>query len=138
METYDPLVAPDPAAWLALEEPERLALVVAYHERMGIKLSTMRAHASTHVIVENQIAEGDQLPVREKARRLVAQGLDRHDVIHAIGSVLINHIWEITKGQVTDADPNQRYFRALERLTVRSWRRFGGAPRRLTAPPPGG
>jgi hypothetical protein len=65
METYDPLVPPDPAAWLALEEAERLALAEAYHVRKRIKLPSVKAHAVLHVIVENQIAEGDALPVRE-------------------------------------------------------------------------
>jgi hypothetical protein len=53
----------------------------------------------------------------------MAQGLNRHDAIHAIGSVLMNHLWEMSKGRATDADPNPRYFRALQQLTARQWLR---------------
>jgi hypothetical protein len=125
MDTYDPLEAPDPAAWLALDEAARMSLVEAYHVREKIDVPNMRIHVTAHVIVENQIAEGDALPVREKARRLMAQGLNRHDTVHAIGSVLMGHIADIAKGRVTGADPNQRYFSALRLLTAQKWLRSG-------------
>jgi hypothetical protein len=80
-------------------------------------------HAVLHTIVENQIAEGDAIPVREKARQLMAQGLTRHDALHAIASVLITFTRELVGGEMTDADPNQRYFRALRRLHARKWLR---------------
>ncbi len=41
----------------------------------------------THVVVENQIALGDEIPVARNLHQLMAQGLDRHDAIHAIASV---------------------------------------------------
>ena len=88
MEEYDPLVPPDPAAWIALDEQDRMNLIEHYHVRHKIKLPNVKIHATIHAMVENQIAEGDALPVREKARRLMAQGLNRHYAIHAIGSVV--------------------------------------------------
>jgi hypothetical protein len=125
IDQYDPLVAPEPAAWLALDEQARMILVEDYHVRRKIKLPNARIHATVHAIVENQIAEGDALPVREKARRLIAQGLDRHDAIHAIGSVLTAHMFDLSSGKVAGTDPNRRYFSALRRLTAQKWLRSG-------------
>jgi len=125
MDKYDPLVAPEPAAWLALDEQERMNLVEEYHVRQRIELPNATVHATIHVVVENQIAEGDASPVREKARRLMVQGLDRHDAIHAIGSVVARHLSDVISGKVAGSDPNQRYFSALRRLTAQKWLRSG-------------
>ena len=58
---YDPNVAPDPTAWLALDEQERICLADAHHRRARTKLSNRKAF---HTIVENQIAEGGESVVR--------------------------------------------------------------------------
>ncbi len=121
MKAYDPLVEPDPAVWLALDEAERLSLIEAYHKAKRIKLPNATLHAVAHAVVEAQIAEGDALPVREKLRQLMAQGLDRHEAIHAIGSVLMPHLNDILMGRIKDADPNRRYFAALKRLSPADW-----------------
>jgi hypothetical protein len=123
MEGYDPLVEPDPAAWLALDEQERIDLVEAYHLDEAIKLPSLKIHAIMHVAVENQIAEGDAQPARRTAERLMAEGLDRHDAIHAIGSVLILHLRDLMSGARSGANPNEPYFAELERLTADSWQR---------------
>jgi hypothetical protein len=36
IEEYDPLIEPEPQQWLAMDEQERLDLVLAYHRREGI------------------------------------------------------------------------------------------------------
>jgi hypothetical protein len=41
------------------------------------------------VIVENQVALGDTFAARAVLLRLMAEGLDRHEAIYAIGSVLV-------------------------------------------------
>jgi hypothetical protein len=125
MDEYDPMVAPDPEIWLALDEAERIRLIEAYRVANDIELPNVKLHATMNTIVETQIAMGDELPVREKARQLMAQGLTRHDAIHAIGSVLLDFIMDVRTGKVTGPDPNQRYYRALQRLTARSWLRSG-------------
>jgi uncharacterized protein len=89
MERYDPLKAPNPKEWLLLDEQERLDLVQDYHRRARIALPNEKAHAVAHAIVENQIALGDELNVERTLRRLMAEGLDRHDAIHAIGMACI-------------------------------------------------
>jgi hypothetical protein len=123
--TYDPLVAPDPEEWLALDEQERIDAVMDFHRRARIRLPKAKVHVVIHVAVENQIAEGDALPVRRTLERLMGEGLDRHDAIHAIGAVLIGHMNDLMKAGHVEGDPNAAYFAELERLTAEEWRRSG-------------
>ena len=74
-------------AWLALDESERTRLVVRYPRRQRIRLPNGTVHALVHVIVENQVALGDAFPAKGVLFRLMSEGLDRHEAIHAIGSV---------------------------------------------------
>ena len=123
---YDPLVEPDPVEWCALDEQVRIGLVTAYHERARVQLpdEAMAIHAVVHVTIENQIAEGEELSVKRIAQRLMVEGLDRHDAIHAIGSVLAPHLLDLMKGEIsTAAEFNARYFAELELLTAEAWRR---------------
>jgi hypothetical protein len=123
--TYDPLVAPDPEEWLALDEEERIALVMDFHRRARIRVPKANVHATIHSVVENQVAEGDALPVRRTLERLMEEGLDRHDAIHAIGGVLIGHLSDLLKAGHVEGDPNAPYFAELERLTAPRWRQSG-------------
>lgn len=123
MEGYDPDQAPDPAEWLALDEDKRLFRVQNYHRRAGIELPNDRVHAVLHVVVENQIALGDELPVRRTVERLMEEGLDRHEAIHAVAVALAEHIHEAA--QLGKARPisQEAYNAAVERITAESWRR---------------
>jgi len=123
MQRYDPLEAPDPEEWLELDEQERIDLVREYHRRAGIHLPNEKLHATLHAIVEAQIALKGETPAGRIAQRLIGEGLDRHDAIHAIGMVLAEHIYEMLKTTKSDKDPNAPYFAALERLTAEDWRR---------------
>ncbi len=125
IDRYDPLQAPDAKQWLALGESERLQLVIDYHTRARVELPNVRVHATMHAIVENQVALGDETPVRRKVQQLMAQGLSRHDAIHAIASVLINHLYDAAQGRAPPGDPNARYYAALKRLNARKWLRSG-------------
>ena len=134
IEDYDPLVGPDPGDWLATGEQQRLDVITRYHRRKGFAAERIVLHATIHAVVENQIAEGDQLPVRRILRRLMAEGLDRHEAIHAIGSVLIVHINELMRRVDSSApapqphsaqDANAHYFSELEHLTAEAWLRSG-------------
>jgi hypothetical protein len=60
-------------------------------------------------------------------QRLMGEGLDRHQAIHAIGLVLLEHIVDLVnaKSPPPGGDPNPAYFAALERLTAEDWRRSG-------------
>jgi hypothetical protein len=104
-----------------------LSLAQDYHRRAKIRLPDETVHAVVHAIIENQIALGDEIPVRRTLQRLMAEGLDRHDAIHAVGMVLMGFISQV----MSDADAKQRerrpdrnlaYYTALEKLTSESWR----------------
>jgi hypothetical protein len=87
MTYYDPNSAPDPKAWLALGEQERMQVVKNFHNSARIKTRSIRSHAALHTIVENQIAQGYG-PTRKALARLLSSGLSRHDALHAIGAVV--------------------------------------------------
>ena len=123
MERYDPLVAPDAQGWLALDEQDRIHLAQDYHERAGIIVPNAKLHAIAHVVVENQVALADALPVERTLRRLMAEGLDRHEALHAIGTALTDFLFDISRDTVPDAGPNTSYLAAVERLTAEQWLR---------------
>jgi hypothetical protein len=135
MRRYDPHQAPDPKEWNALDEQERMQLVEQYHRRAGIRLPNAKVHAVIHAVVENQIVLGDELPVRRTLQRLMSEGLDRHDAIHAIGSVLAEHMFELlsTPEAASKPDPNDAYCAAVERLTAED-RPDGSTSRGLPQP----
>jgi len=117
---YDPEKGPDPNEWLSLDEDERIALAIQYHRQHREKLPNVRLHAALHVIVENQLAEQIQV-VKETLARLMTEDLDRHEALHAIGSVLATHLFQQMKGQSKHADPSDPYLEDLRLLTARSW-----------------
>jgi hypothetical protein len=71
---YDPLEAPDPEEWLALDEQERIDLVLNYHRKARIRLPNAKVHAIVHAMVETQIALEDETPARRTAQRLMDEG----------------------------------------------------------------
>ena len=123
MQRYDPLEAPNPEEWLGLDEQERVDLVRDCHRRAGIQLPNEKLHATLHAIVEAQIALGEETPAGRIAQRLISEGLDRHEAIHAIGMVLAEHIYDVLRTTKSDKGPNAPYYAALERLTAEDWRR---------------
>ena len=127
LERYDPLRAPASQEWLDMGELSRIALVENYHRRAGIPLPNARLHATFHVIVENQAALGDETPAAKTLERLMNEGVDRHEAIHAVASVLSDHITDVLSGSSL-SDPHAPYYAALEKLTVESWRRDYGVP----------
>jgi hypothetical protein len=131
---YDPLTGPDPDEWLATDEQQRIDMVERYHQREGIELDRPEVHAVMHAVVENQIAEGDPRPVSATLLRLMAEGLDRHEAIHAIASVFAYHLNTLMRevpsqthpsGQQSDRDFVGPYLAELEQLTAESWLRSG-------------
>jgi hypothetical protein len=118
-------VPPKPTEWLALDEGEQIALVETYHRRVGIDLPNATLHALIHTTVESQLA-AQLSPVVKSLQRLQAEGLDRHDAIHAIGAVLAEHMRQLMLGELNVPDPNPSYFAALDRLSAASWRREYG------------
>jgi hypothetical protein len=62
-------------------------------------------------------------PERRTAQRLMDEGLDPHEAIHAIGLVLAEFMQDLLQVPQSDTDPNVPYFAALERLTADDSRR---------------
>ena len=124
---YDPNHAPDPQAWLALDSEVRIAQAEVFHKKRRIHMPGPKAHAVFHAIVENQIAE-DVVAVVRAVPRLMAQGLSRHDAIHAIGWVLAQHLHEVMTSDQPDepAVTNARYAAEVERLQAQDWLSQGG------------
>jgi hypothetical protein len=123
MKRYDPLVPPDPVEWMDLPEPTRLRLVEDYHRRIKSRAPSVAGHSALHVAVEKQVALGDEIPVRRVLLRLLDQGLDRHDAIHAVAAVLAGHMHDLVNGKIPpDIDPNEPYYEKLDRLTAERWR----------------
>lgn len=122
IESYDAFTPPDGPAWLAMGEEERIQLVIAYHESIGDRGDNARNHCLLHVIVENQLAMGETMePAQERLRQLMAQGLDRHNALHAICYVLIRHMNWLALDKGASADQDARYFRELRRMTAKKW-----------------
>ncbi len=117
---YDPLNAPDPDDWQSMGEDERMMLVMECHREAGVELPNEQVHAVVHVVVENQIALGDEMSAQATLERLMREGLDRHEAIHAVGSVLVDFVQALI---CDDAAPgaNERYNEELKKLTAAEW-----------------
>ncbi len=116
---YDPERAPDPARWLAEDEQQLISIIERYHRRHDIESERLRIHTAIHMVVENQIAMGDALPVADAVRRLMGEGLSRHEVIHAVGSVLMGYLNDALR---TEAGPdNEAYNDEVRALTKERW-----------------
>lgn len=122
LSEYNPMVAIDPAQWQALEESDRLDLILAFHQDAGVEIPDIETHATLHCVIENQIALGDEMPIAATLQRLLGEGLDRHDAIHAIASVLANHLY----GVVHDEEPSRThevFLNEITSLSAEQWRR---------------
>ena len=98
-----------------------MLLIENYHDSIGDEIPNPQLNAIFHAVVENQIAMGEEIPART-LRRLMDEGLDRHEAIHAVGSVLAEQIYDATTGASPGADISDRYARQLESLTAEEWR----------------
>ena len=120
---YEADKAPDPEEWLELDESERIDLVIDYHRRAKKPVGQdKKLHAIAHIIVESQVAMGDATVVPATLNRLMQEGLNRHDAIHAIASVLMGIIVDMFKNRDTQVNINAQYGRELAELTAAGWR----------------
>lgn len=116
--SYNPLKAPDPKEWLEISEADRMDLVELFHMRTKVKVPNMKLHVTYHVIVENQLAEKHPSAV-SALERLMGEGLDRHDAVHAIGNILAVHVFRAFKEK--KPMEQQAYDAELDLLTVDYW-----------------
>jgi len=120
---YDASTPPDPKAWLEADEDERKDAIARYHRRFKgahPRAESQLAHDTFHVIVENQLAMGEPPQARAALERLLGEGLDRHEAVHAIASRLTALVWETTTKAIPFSEKD--YASKLEALTAESWR----------------
>jgi len=122
LKSYEPNRAPEPEDWLKLDEQERIALVERFHRKVRESAQSLKAHAIVQATVETQLALNDPPSAREALRRLMGEGLDRHEAIHAIGSILAEYLFEALRGSGAKDTSNDAYAQALSRLTATGWR----------------
>ena len=118
---YDANVQPRSEVWLELDESERIDAVMVYHRRTRVKLENPELHAIAHVVVENQIVLGEATSVPATLDRLMDEGLDRHDAIHAIASILMRIVYDVAHETDDGSDINAKYGRELGKLTAAGW-----------------
>jgi uncharacterized protein len=118
---YDPIEPPDPAAWRDLDAQERLILIEAFHRRAGDEAQSPQLHAVVHATVEDQVAAGEDI-VCDTLARLQGEGLDRHEAIHAIGSIMTKHLYAALKSKAEPGNLHDAYLAEVETLTADRWR----------------
>ena len=129
---YNPEIGPDPKWCLELDESERIRLVSASHQVVELDPGAERLHAMLHVVIENQLALGEPVVVLQALTRLLKSGLTRHDAIHAIASVLAEHLYNSVQSSAAGSTKSfpAAYEAAVAELTVGKWRdglHFAGA-----------
>lgn len=122
MNRYNPAKAPDPEEWLELDEQERTILIETFHEESGADTPEGKEsmHAIVHAVVENQIVLGTE-PTPKTLAKLIRQGLKRHDAIHAIGAILAEDIFDMSKNN--KSWDQKKFKRRLEKLTAKRWKK---------------
>jgi Domain of unknown function (DUF1841) len=90
----------------ALEQDEEIVV--------GGEPMNPRLHITMHEIVANQLWDGDPPEVWQTARRLLAAGYERHEVLHMLASVVATEMWgTVALGAQAD---RTRYTTALDEL----------------------
>jgi len=119
---YDPLTAPNATAWLALDEGERMMLIIEAHKGEDLDEQQLQLHSSGHLIVENQLALEDPEVVLH-FNRLMKEGLDRHNALHACAALVMEMMFNLfqTEQQNIGGDPNTYYKKRLVQMTAEKW-----------------
>jgi hypothetical protein len=123
MHRYIPSKSPDPARWLALTESERIELVVEAHRKERLNPDALRMHAMLQAVVETQLATSDPPAVPLALARLCADGMSRHDALHAIVSVLVENLYAAFGADRSgvQAPLPEAYADAVSKITRQSW-----------------
>ena len=121
---YDPEKTPNPTQWLGLDEHERMRLVSNAHISVQFNPGAETLHSTLHVIIENQLALGAPAVVAHALERLTKAGLTRHDALHAIASVLAEHVYAAVQPEAADSADSlpEAYEAAVANLTADAWR----------------
>ena len=121
IDDYDPEVSPDPDLWLATDEFELEEVIMQYCMANEADLPDFYLHAHIHLAVETQVAMSDKIPVAEAFRRLMDDGLSRHEAIHAVGWVLSQHMVDVVQNPDESTEIDTQYYEKLREFTVAQW-----------------
>jgi hypothetical protein len=108
---------PDERHFLILaDHPELACAIERGEEEVVVSGETMnpRLHITIHELIANQLWDDDPPEVWQTARRLLAAGYERHDILHMLGGVVRQELSQVLNRDST-FDRN-RYVRALETL----------------------
>lgn len=83
----------------------------------GLDGPRLRVHVATHTVVETQIARDAPPETAQTLQRLMAEGLSRHDAVHAIGTVISEQLINAV-GQKSAYD-EERYITRLSELRAK-------------------
>ncbi len=110
------------------DEKQRWLLIIGehpeYHEMLGgpepnfdalIDAVWPQMHLIIHEVVTTQLWNDDPPEAWQAAQRLTAAGLERHDVLHALGDVVTQHLIDGTSTQ-QELPSNESYRRDLDAL----------------------
>ncbi|MEM9692946.1 MAG: hypothetical protein AAGA56_10400 [Myxococcota bacterium] len=80
------------ADWAELDDPTRLRRIVAYHNALPEEARPPdgQAHARMHLSVENRLHD-DASAANIALAQLLADGMSRHQALHAIAFVMSRH-----------------------------------------------
>ncbi len=122
--TYDPDVAPDPQAWLALDDAERIDAIGTAHagpdDTLHQGTPPAHIHHRLHAMVEDHTASGEPAITGATVARLTDGGMRRHAAVHMICEVLLRALAagrigdpEAWGGQLEALDPSDWIGRRL-------------------------
>lgn len=114
---------PGDSFWADLSEEEQIHAIIQHHRLRNIELPDAQLHALTHLLVEQHLACGKSPVAVASLRRLVGEGLSRHEAVHAIGWVLTTTMHELSTGEL-DGDLNVTYEQRLDLLPESWWAEF--------------
>jgi hypothetical protein len=101
LKLLDPADEDERRLLIEAEHPElRRALTEGQREiRIGGDVVNPVLHISMHEIVANQLWADDPPEVWKTAQRLLADGYERHEVLHMLASVVAGEVFEIMRQQ---------------------------------------
>jgi hypothetical protein len=117
---------PDDRGMLIEGEHPQYHEALAEPETVTVDGVDPRLHVTVHEIVADQLWNDEPPQVWQAARRLLATGADRHDVLHAIADVLVEHLHGLLTGR-GDGD-RAPYLAGLEQLGRDAGPAAGAAP----------
>ena len=112
-----------------MSEDAQIRIVREYHKSGAPELLKEELHAAFHVMVENQLASGES-PVVGTLDRLIDEGLDRHEALHAISSVLMEHMYDNVHRGSTGDNTKEMYYQDLAHLSAAEWKNPGSGRRK--------